>query len=199
MIRRVAGQVFGRTLVILAALLLFSAGWAEAATISLSPGDEVCTTDDNANLSTSAQVIAVLQGCGLTPPSPLELLYKADQGGDTHQGTFGSSYDTFFYNTPTDPEDATIEYITGARYMDCSVCYLIVKDGKSIPAQYLFDISNWDGVSNIEMTDFWLDSKGAISNVAIWGRATAVPEPASLLLFGTTFGLLSVRRRRLVG
>jgi hypothetical protein len=195
-VRNVAKRFLSKTLVIFAATLLsLLTSRADAAPLPLSPGDEICTTNDNSNLTTSAQVVAVLRGCGLTPPEPLELLYKADQGGNTHQGTFGSSYNTLFDNTPTDPEDATILYVSGP-FIDCTVCYLVVKDGKSTPAQYLFDISaSWDGVSNIELTNFWI-GKGAISNVAIWGEATAVPEPATVVLLSTGLGLLLGRRRR---
>jgi hypothetical protein len=178
-----------------ALILLALAPGIEAATLSLSPGMEVCTTTNNSNLKNSQMVIDVLESCGLTPPDPLELFYKADQGGDTHQGSYGSSYDAAFLNTPTDPEDAAINYLSGPT-IDCTVCYLIVKDGNSLPAQYLFDISNWDRVSTIELTDFWL-GRGAISNVAIWGDTRAVPEPASLMLFGAALGLAAVKRRRL--
>ena len=57
---------------------------------------------------------------------------------------------------------------------------------------YLFDIGGWDGVQNIELTNFWPD-KGAISHVAIYG----VPEPTNMLLLGTCLiGLAGSRLRR---
>jgi hypothetical protein len=79
--------------------------------------------------------------------------------------------------------------------MDCSVCYLLVKDGAQKPAQYLFDISGWDGNSDISVIGFWPD-KGAISNVQILGTATRVPEPSTVALLGSGIAALYLRRRR---
>jgi hypothetical protein len=170
-------------------LLLGARG--EAATIELTPADSTCTTNVNSNLS-GAQVLDIVDDCfGAT--GPLSLLYKADVGGGDY-GTFGSSYDTTFSNTADDPENALILYL-GGTYMDCSACYLVVKDGIQKPAQYFYDLSSWNGTDTIQLTGFW-PQQGAISNVAIWGRATSVPEPTTLLLFGTALGMMSLKRRR---
>jgi hypothetical protein len=189
------GDLLNRSLLVCSAalVLLLVASRAEADILALDPGDTTCTTDMNKNL-TSAQVFTILQGCGFGPTGTLNLLYKSDVGG-TDSGAFANSYDTSFLNTPTDPSDALILYL-GSTYMDCSACYLVVKDGNQTPAQYFFDISSWNGIDSIQLTGFWAGN-GAISNVAIWGQATQVPEPATLLLFGTAVGFVSLKRRRL--
>jgi hypothetical protein len=166
---------------------------AESGTIELTPAMTTCVTDDNWNLS-AAEVLAQVQTCFAASSDPLELLYKADVGDSNDDGTFGSSYDTLFTNTSSDPQDATILYL-GGTFMDCSACYLVVKDGKNSPAQYFFDVSSWNGTDTIQLTGFW-PGQGAISNVAIWGQATPVPEPGSLLLVGTAFSLGALRQRR---
>jgi hypothetical protein len=189
-----AKQVGKRVWVVMSAALLclFIGRSAEAGAIELKPADTTCTSNINYNL-TGAQVLDIVDDCfGAT--GPLSLLYKAEVGG-YDAGTFASSYDTTFSNTSLDPQDATILYL-GGIYMDCSACYLVVKDGKQTPAQYFYNISSWNGTDTIQLTGFW-PQQGAISNVAIWGRATSVPEPTTLLMFGAALGLVCLQRRRL--
>jgi hypothetical protein len=188
-----------RTLLIgcMAVVLALVGSRAEADGISLSPDSVGCSTGSNKNLSGQA-LIDVLEGvnstCEFDVTGSLSLLYKSDAGG-SDSGTFSSAYDTVFSPTSTDASGATIFQTVSGTYMDCTVCYLVVKDGNNSPAQYFFDISGWDG-STISLTGFWLNTQGGISNVAIWGSAVTVPEPATLLLLGTGLGLAALRQRR---
>ena len=136
-------------------------------------------------------------------------LYKMDVPS-TESGTLSSSYATTFYNTPTQPEDATITY-TGGNIVG-PTAYALVKDGQHSPAWYFFNLTTlgWNGMETLQFVDFWpvsdtdlngdtITSEGTISHVSLYGKsATApVPEPATMLLFGTGLaGLAAVARRR---
>lgn len=129
----------------------------------------------------------------------LVLYYKANVDG-SEEGTFAASYETTFDSTPSDPQDALIEYISGAS-IDCPECYLAIKDGNQTPSYYFYNLSAWDGLEPISLQDFW-PQQGAISHISIWGREDGgggqqeIPEPATLALVG--LGLLaagSLRRR----
>ena len=150
------------------------------------------TTDVNSNLDAAA--VSTLIGYGDT----LTELYKQDveftAPDDGESGLFASSYDTIFSNTDTEPEDATITY-TGGDSIICGDCFLLIKDGNQTIAQYVFDISNWDGTDLLEMINFW-PTNGAISHVAIYGGSSTVPEPGmvGLLAIGL-LGMVVTRRR----
>ena len=150
------------------------------------------TTDVNSNLDAAA--VATLIGYGDT----LTELYKQDVDftapDDGESGLFASSYQTTFSNTSTDPANALIEYLSG-DFIICGDCFLLIKDGSQTPAQYVFDISNWNGTDDLDMTNFW-PGNGAISHVAIYGGPSTVPEPGmvGLLAIGL-LGVVVARRR----
>ena len=68
---------------------------------------------------------------------------------------------------------------------------MLVKDGDNCPVWYLFDISGWDGVSDINLTGFW-PGQGAISHVAIY----SVPEPGTLALLAIGLAGAGLSRRK---
>jgi hypothetical protein len=162
-------------------LLLLVGGQAHA--ILLQPGDEYTSqTFYPAYNNPDAADVSVITG------STVDLLYKDNVGG-SEEGmiNFQSSYNTEYFNSPTDPADALISYVGGDIMTGAD--WLVVKDGNQDPSWYLFDISTWNGTDDIQLLNFW-PAQGAISHISIFGNGTSVPEPASLALFG--IGLLGL-------
>jgi hypothetical protein len=125
-------------------------------------------------------------------PDPT-LAYIQNVGGP-ELGPFAASYSTSFFNTPSDPADATISYISGPK-ISAQDIYLLVKDGNHNPTGYLFDISSWNGMENLVVTNFW-PAQGAISHVSIYTRGNAVPDAgATLMLLGIGLSSLAAARR----
>ena len=155
--------------------------------LSLSPGGEIPgLTFTNSNCD--AACVSAKLGITVTEA------YKADVGAASDTGPFAGSYSTEFANTSSDPADFKITYGSGPS-ISCPNCYLLVKDGKNEPFQYLFNISSWNGTDTIFGTGFW-PQNGAISHVAIYTGAGSVPEPASLLLLGAGMAGMAFFRRK---
>ena len=197
----------------LAIALLFT-GSAFADAIYLTPdgcpNGETCWTLTNPSpgptANPDADDIEALVGA-----TDLASLYKAEVGDEeddpdtpqddtltTEEGAFANDYSTEFFDSPLDPSGATISW-DGPNAINCSVddpCYLKVKDGTADPNVYIFDISSWDGTSDINLTGFW-PGRGAISHVEIFGGSSQVPEPGTLALLGIgLFGIGLLHRRR---
>ena len=123
-------------------------------------------------------------------------VYKQNVDDLFDTGSAAAWYSTAFFNSPGDPEDATITWGGGAYLSNAT--HLLVKDGNNNPAWYLFNITGWDGKESILLEDFWIGN-GAISHVALYagGTTTRVPEPGTMGLLGAgllAFGFL--RRRK---
>ena len=117
-------------------------------------------------------------------------VYKSDEDGDAvgdDSGAYAGDYTTGFTNSTADRMDAFISWDGGSIISNAA--WLLVKDGDNAPVWYLFDISGWDGTSDITLTGFW-PGQGAISHVSIY----AVPEPGMLALLG--LGLLGAALSR---
>jgi hypothetical protein len=172
----------------IAALLMLAGGRAEA--LTLSPSNTTCTTDVNKALKTY-EVYDLISSCfsvGL-PEDDFSRLYKANVGGG-EEGAYAANYNAAFFNSTLDPSDANITYVGGVP-ISCAECYLLVKGGNHQPAQYVFQLTNWNGMEPIYLRGFW-PGRGAISHIAIYG----VPEPATALLLAMGLGVLAVRKRR---
>jgi hypothetical protein len=176
-------------------LLFFGAFSLNAQAIVIDPincgGSLTCyTTNDTGNLGNWADIETAF---GVSVDPDLTLSYKNNVGGG-EDGTFASSYSTTYNNTPMDPADADIAYDAGAS-ISCPECWLLVKDGVASPAQYLIEISSWNGTDTLELRNFW-PTNGAISHVEIWGNVSPVPVPAAVWLFGTALiGFIGFSRR----
>lgn len=134
-------------------------------------------------------------------------LYKQDQGIAGDFGPLAGSYQTTFDNTPTDPSDADIDYISG-DIVDCVTddCFLLVKDGRQEPANYWFDLTGlWNGIEDLDLRGFWPNS-GSISHVSLHGSSVencttgacgnTTPEPGMVALLAIgLLGMVAARRR----
>lgn len=172
-----------------------------AQALSITPESAPVFTTNNASTLTAAEVASMANFTGGT----LALVYKSEVDGGAEEGTAAGYYRTAYDLTPSEPSKATLTWDSALSFIACPTCYLLVKDGSQIPAQYLFDIGNWNGKDSIEMTGFWPDN-GAISTVSIFNLAAAdgggtvamIPEAETYAMMLAGLGLVGfmVSRRR---
>jgi len=160
------------------------------------PGD--ATTDINSNLGNLADINSAFG----TSYSDVDLLWKSDET----KGLLGSSYE---WTDDGSIFGGYIDYVANTAAADCPTCFLIVKSGRKLPAQYLFDLGSWNGTDQIILSNFWKDNwdinddgtleDTPISHVEIWGGEYEVPEPGliGLLAIGL-LGMVAARRKKTV-
>jgi VPDSG-CTERM motif len=144
------------------------------------------------------QILAEIQSNTGINLNGLEL-YKQNAGEASDSGSFAGSYQTSFSPDATDATGFKIDYISGSS-ISANPVYLLVKDGNSNPAWYLFNITGWNGTDDIDGSGFW-PQKGAISHVSIYGTSrpgNGVPDGGvTLLLLGSAVAGLGLLRRKL--
>lgn len=164
------------------------------------------TVQQSALDATDVKAIAVAN-FGFSSAGTLALAYKQDFGGG-ESGNALSYYGTSFDSELVSGDGPSAGAITwnniSLTIIDCPSCYLVVKDGNNIPKQYVFDISGWNGIDNIDFSGFWANTNGAISHVAIFnnaapgggGSVAAIPEPETYAMLLAGLGLVGFAARR---
>ena len=160
------------------------------ADLMLSAGSEILSGPENGQSQINSAIDAVFPGLTSTE------VYKQDVGS-SDVGILKDDYMTEFFNTPSDPDDATISLSPG-KTPYTGATHLLVKGGNADPSWYLFDIAGWNGVMDIKVTGF---TQWGISHVTIYGGPgdpnIVVPEPTSMILAGLGIcGLPFLARRR---
>lgn len=172
----------------------------QARALSITPATLPVFTSTQTSALSAAQVASLVGYAGT-----LALVYKSNVDGiPAEEGNAAAYYSTIFDLTPNDPSKATITWDGPTNAIVCPDCYLVVKDGNQNPAQYVYDISSWNGVEAIELSGFW-PAQGAISHVAIFnnpgeggGTVGMIPEADTYALLLVGLGLVgfAVRRKR---
>jgi hypothetical protein len=183
----------------------------EAEAINLTPEQTGCTSSVGSTLDAGA-VQAELDRCFDVSSASLELIYYRDVNAG-EAGAYADSYATAF--SPSRAAGNLTYSMPGPSFV-CVECYLVFMDGTQSPAQYLFEITGWDGSESITFRNFW-PGPGSIANVALWGSSTeaplvetfsfaeasdqsrkaSVPEPTTFMLIGLgTIGAIRAVRRR---
>ena len=182
-----------------AVLALALAVPAQADTITLSPGTAPCgspaclvASGDDTSQNDIDTIIAAFLGSAYE-------VYKDNVGG-LEVGWLSGSYTTTYQVNYLALANAVISYDGGPT--PSVPLFALIKDGnvtqpepEAFDSWYLFNISNWDGVSDLQFEGFYGGNQGRISHIALYGT-TSVPDGGSvvMLLGAALMGLAGFRR-----
>lgn len=175
--------------VLAAAVLMMAVMSLPAQALTITPDDAKLSGNQN----NTPSILAYLSGLGYD----MNELYKSEVDNGSESGSFANSYNTT-YTPRSDPYAATITY-SGGPVITGNPIYLLVKDGKTEPAWYFFNLtaSAWNGTETVTLSSFW-PGDGAISHVSIHGTAASVPDGGSAaMLLGMALLALAGSRRLL--
>jgi hypothetical protein len=169
-----------------------------AGTIPLTPTTGACGQPFCLAASgTDTSQAAIDAKIALINPS-LDTLYKATQPKSdpptpySETGSFAGSYETSFAVPGLLTASARISYVGGSAISSGPV-YALIKDG--VLGWYLFDITGWDGISDIDFSGFY-DNQGRISHVSIYGLAQVPDGGLTVMLLGLGVGSLALFSRK---
>jgi hypothetical protein len=168
---------------------LLNAEIASALTITIDPATTAALLTGNQTGISEINTF-ITNTLGVAPT----LLYKKDVIGGAESGALAGSYSTTFYNSPTDPSDALIDYVGGTAVG--SIALLLVKDGANSPAWYLYNLTSlgWNGTDDVVLDNFW-PGTGAISCVTLYQTSSVPDGGATVALLGFALaGIATVRR-----
>jgi len=143
-------------------------------------------TRNNMPANPSASTIA-----GWVGQSSLVELYKQDFGQAEANLPFKDSYSLTYYPAvpASDGPSAGVLKYDGAPdpIMASTKLYLFIKDGNQAPSDYLYDISNWNRMADINFSGYWQGVNGAISHITIYGinKTSTTPPPDDVVVDAT--------------
>ena len=185
------------------AVMLGAALHAEATPISLSPGPGACGSsaclmafgNENSTSKILPVIESLLTGLGYT-----SLSERSKNEAGPESGPAKAWYATSYNSAALADNDATITW-NGPSFIASATTFALIKDGKSKPAWYLFNISGWNGKDTIEFSGFWPAKSGAISHISLYTAQAppTVPDGGSVIvLLALAFVGMEVARRTLI-
>ena len=158
-----------------------------SASLHVTPGNAIASggggSSNNFVETAAALFLSTYPGSTITNQAQLQAaeLYRLTPPASDDK-TLKDSYEGSTSALPGDDTSAfEINYTSGPSI---DPTYMLIKDGNHTPSWYLFDISAWDGISELSGSGFWENTNGGISHISIYGTvAAAVPEPATIAVW----------------